>query len=121
MKEREIRNNREHDAIEVVNIEGTTDDIIATEWIFIERKGQDGSKIVEARLSLVGEVGELLKKIRKKNSNIQQQISQNFALYCSQSRLENKSSQLRESTLTIGSNSTRNFSKTSGRKQPSNK
>ena len=92
MKEREIRNNREHDAIEVVNIEGTTDDIIATEWIFIERKGQDGSKIVEARLSLVGEVGELLKKIRKKNSNIQQQISQ--------LRLENKRSQLGESTLT---------------------
>ena len=53
---------------EVVEIEEATDNIISTEWILVEREKQDGSKTIEARMCLAGQVEELLHKIRRKTS-----------------------------------------------------
>ena len=68
-KQRELKNYRKFDVIEVTNIEEATGNIIPTEWILIEMEKQDGFRTVEARLCLVGKTEKLLQKIDRKAPN----------------------------------------------------
>ena len=65
-KQKELRKYKKYDVFEVVDIEDATDNIIATDWILTEKERQDGTKVIEARLGLIGDVEELLHKIRRK-------------------------------------------------------
>ena len=65
-KQKELRKYKKYDVFEVVDIEDATDNIIDTDWILIEKERQDGTKIIEARMCLMGDVEELLHKIRRK-------------------------------------------------------
>ena len=43
-----------------------TDIIVDTDWILMETERQDGTKTIEAKICLVGDVEELIHKIRKR-------------------------------------------------------
>ena len=61
-----MRDYKKYDVFDVVDTEEATDNIIATDWVLIEKEKQDGTKVIEARLCLIGDVEELLHKIRRK-------------------------------------------------------
>ena len=67
-KRREIKNYKKYDVVEVVDIEEATNNIISTNWILVEKEKQDGSKTIEARMCLAGQIEELIHKIRRKIS-----------------------------------------------------
>ena len=50
----------------MVDIGDATDVIIDTDWILMEKERQDGTKTIEARMCLMGDVEELFHKIRRK-------------------------------------------------------
>ena len=65
-KQKELRKYKKYDVFEVVDIEDATDNIIATDWVLTEKERQDGTKVIEAKFCLIGDVEELLHKIRRK-------------------------------------------------------
>ena len=65
-KRREITNYKKYDVVEIIDIEEATNNIITTDWILVEKEKQDGSKTIEARMCLAGQVEELLHKIHRK-------------------------------------------------------
>ena len=62
-KQKELRDYKNLEVFDVVDIDEATNDIIATEWILIEKEKQDGTKVIKARLCLMGNMKESLHKI----------------------------------------------------------
>ena len=62
-KQKELRDYKNLDVFDVVDIDEATNDIIATKWILIEKEKQDGTKVIKARLCLMGNMKESLHKI----------------------------------------------------------
>ena len=65
-----MKNLKKYDVFEVVDIWDATDIIVDTDWILMEKERQDGTKIIEARMCLMGDVEELLHKIRRKTPTV---------------------------------------------------
>ena len=69
-KQKELRNYKNFDVFDAVDTDEATDNIIATEWVLIEKEKQDGTKVIKARLCLTGDMEESLHKCGKSISSV---------------------------------------------------
>ena len=58
-KQKELRDYKNLNVFDVVDIDEAASEVIATEWILGEGEEQDGAKVVRARLCLMGDMKEL--------------------------------------------------------------
>ena len=55
-KQKELRDYKNFDVFDVVDTDEATDNIIATDWVLIEKEKQDGTKVIKARFCLKGDM-----------------------------------------------------------------
>ena len=69
-KQKELRDYKNFEVFDVVDNNGATDNIIATEWVLIEKEKHDGTKVTKARLCLRGDMEKSLHKICRESPTV---------------------------------------------------
>ena len=69
-KQKELRDYKNFEVFDVVDSNDATDNIIATEWVLIEKEKQDGTKETKARLCLRGDMEKSLHKICRESPTV---------------------------------------------------
>ena len=67
-KQKELRDYKNFEAFDLVDSEEASNNIIATEWVLIEKEKHDGTKVTKARLCLRGDMEKSLHRISKISS-----------------------------------------------------
>ena len=69
-KQKELRDYKNFEVFDVVDIEQASNNIIATEWVLIEKEKHDGTKVTKARLCLRGDMEKSLHTICRESPTV---------------------------------------------------
>ena len=69
-KQKELRDYKNFEVFDVVDSDEATNNIIATEWVLIEKEKHDGTKVTKARLCLRGDMEKSLHTICRESPTV---------------------------------------------------
>ena len=69
-KQKELRDYRNFEVFDIVDAADATDNIIATEWVLVEKEKHDGTTVTKARLCLRGDTEQALHKISRESPTV---------------------------------------------------
>ena len=69
-KQKELRDYKNFEVFDVVDSEEASNNIIATEWVLIEKEKHDGTKVTKARLCLRGDMEKSLHTICRESPTV---------------------------------------------------